>query len=452
MTSRARAVAVIVVLLVLVVAALLARRAIQVVSIGTAYKAKMLCSGIYVSRRGPRDVLADLEVDDLTMMRRITTTIDTDAKSVKATALGLIRREARYRENAGCSLVIDGRMPESQTSPEKVAPATDGFGAVEKLDRLDPILERAFAEPNPQHLRRTRAIVVLHKGRIVAERYATGIGPDTPLLGWSMTKSVFSALVGILVNDGRLSLNTPLQLPGWQTSGDARNRITLDHLLRMSSGLQFDEDPRHQPADVTRMLLAVPDAAAYAMNKKLEVAPGTRWQYSSGNTNIISRVIRNAIHDDHEYAAFPRRALFDRIGMSGAVMETDPSGTFVGSSFMYATARDWARLGMLYSHDGVWDGQRILPEGWIAYSRTPAPSDPRRHYGAHFWLQMPDEFRGSGASLPEDSFHAIGYEAQFVTIVPSRDAVIVRMGLTRYPDAWDHPAFVRDVLAALPTP
>jgi CubicO group peptidase (beta-lactamase class C family) len=425
-------------------------RAVRVVSIGTAYKAKMLCSGVFVSRRDPRDVLADLEADDLARLRRITTSINPDMKSVKATALGLLTRAARYRAGAGCSLVMDGGMPAgSPAGHERVAPAAATRFAVAKLDRLEPILDRAFAEPNPQHARRTRAIVILEKGRIVAERYATGIGPDTPLIGWSMTKSVVNALVGILVKDGRLSLNGPVQVPEWQTPDDPRSRITLDHLLRMSSGLQFDEDPRHQLADVTQMLLGVPDAAAYAVKKDLEATPGTRWQYSSGNTNIIARIMRTVIGDDHQYLAFPHRALFDRIGMSNAVMETDASGTFVGSSFMFATARDWARFGTLYLQDGVWDGQRILPEGWVAYSRSPAPSDSRRHYGAHFWLQMPDEYRGSGASLPDDTFHAIGYEAQFVTIVPSRETVIVRLGLARYPDAWDHPAFVRDVLAAL---
>jgi CubicO group peptidase (beta-lactamase class C family) len=135
--------------------------------------------------------------------------------------------------------------------------------------------------------------------------------------------------------------------------------------------------------------------------------------------------------------------------MSGALLETDATGTFVGSSFMYATARDWARFGILYLQDGVWDGQRILPEGWVTYTRSPAPADPRRRYGAHFWLDVPDEYRATDGSLPNDAFHAVGHEGQFVTVVPSCETVIVRLGLTRYADAWDHAAFVREVLAAL---
>jgi hypothetical protein len=292
-------------------------------------------------------------------------------------------------------------------------------------------------------------VVIVHKGRIVAERYARGIGPDTPLIGWSMTKSVMNALAGILVKEGRLSMDVPVPIAEWQGPRDPRCRITLDQLLRMSSGLRFDEDMRNPLADVTRMLLGVADMSAYATNKELEAPPGTKWHYSSGTSNIIARIMRNVLRDDHEYLTFPRRALFDRIGMAGAILETDVSGTFVGSSFMYATARDWARFGMLYLQDGVWDGQRILPEGWVAYTRSPAPADPRKHYGAHFWLDLPDEYRGTDAALPPDAFHAVGHEAQFVTIVPSRQAVIVRLGLTRFSEAWAHGPFVREVLAAL---
>jgi hypothetical protein len=175
-----------------------------------------------------------------------------------------------------------------------------------------------------------------------------------------------------------------------------------------------------------------------------------RWSYSSGTTNIITYAIRHVIGDSN-YLEFPRRALFDRLGMTSAVMETDAAGTFVGSSFMYATARDWARFGLLYLRDGVWAGERILPEGWVAYTRTPAPNAPDQQYGAHFWLRIPEEFRcgGDRPPLPADAFHAIGYEGQFVTIIPSRELVLVRLGLTRYPCAYDHQVFVHSVLAAI---
>jgi CubicO group peptidase (beta-lactamase class C family) len=196
------------------------------------------------------------------------------------------------------------------------------------------------------------------------------------------------------------------------------------------------------------MLFGAPDMAAFAGHKKLEADPGTRWKYSSGTSMILSQVLRDVLGDD-EYHQFPRRALFDALGMTRAVMEADARGTFVASSYMYATAREWARFGQLYLQDGVWMGKRILPEGWVAYARTPAPADPRSAYGAHLWLSTPAEYRGSDAVLPAHVFHAAGHEAQFVTIVPSHDVVIVRLGRTRYPSAWAHDRFVSAVLVAL---
>jgi CubicO group peptidase (beta-lactamase class C family) len=433
----------------------------RMASIGVAYKAKMLCSGVFVSGRDANEVLADLEVDDLAILRRVGVSIDRSMKTVTADVLGLIERRAAYREGLGCALVPGDKTPYSSTeSAQGQASRAAARTAAERApphaasddvhrERLEPVLDRAFAEPNPLHQRRTRAVVIVHKDRIVGERYASGIGPDTPLAGWSMAKSVMNALAGILVKEGRLSIDRPVPIPEWQKPDDPRRQITLDHLLRMSSGLRFDEDMTSLRADVIHMLLGTTDMAAYAANKGLEAAPGTKWHYSSGTSNIIARIVRNALNDDREYLTFPRRALFHRIGMTSAVLEADAAGTFVGSSFMYASARDWARFGMLYLQDGVWNGERILPEGWVQYTRSPAPADPRRHYGAHFWLDVPDEYRGAAPSLTPDAFHAAGHEAQFVTIVPSQQVVIVRLGRTRYPDAWDHKAFVREVLAAL---
>jgi CubicO group peptidase (beta-lactamase class C family) len=314
---------------------------------------------------------------------------------------------------------------------------------------LKAVIDLAFSETNGQRPRRTRAVVVVQHGRVAGERYAAGIGAETPLIGWSMAKSVMNALAGILVKQGRLTLEGPLPIPAWHRPGDPRSSITLDDLLRMSSGLEFDENMSNPLADVMRMLLDTGDAATYAAARSLIAPPGTKWQYSSGTSNIIACAMRNAFSNYEEYLSFPRRALFDRIGMSGAVFETDAAGTFVGSSYLYATARDWARFGMLYLQDGVWSGERVLPEGWVTYTTSPAPADPLKHYGAHFWLQVPEEYRGTNDRLPAGSFHAVGHEGQFVTVVPSRGVVIVRLGRTRYEGVWDQAAFARDVLAAL---
>ena len=427
--------------------------AVRVAAIGVAYKAKMLCSGIFVAGRDPGRVLADLELDDLAVLRHVTAAVDRQTQSVTATALGIIERRATHRPGAGCALTPnDAPRSDSQSVP-LASPRIDPDASVAPqpaTGALRDVIDRAFAETNPSRPKRTLAVVIIHRGEIVAEQYADGIQPDTPLIGWSMAKSVINALVGVLVRQERLSLQTRAPVPRWQGDNDQRAQITIDHLLRMSSGLRFDEDMTNPLADVSQMLLGVGDMAGYAANKTLESDPATKWHYSSGTTNILAGIIRTVLNDDPEYLTFPRRALFEPLGMDSAVLEADASGTFVGSSFMYATARDWARFGVLYLQDGIWNGNRILPEGWVTYSRSPAPADPRRHYGAHFWLQIPDEYRKSDEPLPGDAFHAAGHEAQFVTIIPSRSVVIVRLGRTRYADAWDHAAFVREILAALP--
>ena len=223
----------------------------------------------------------------------------------------------------------------------------------------------------------------------------------------------------------------------------------MRHLLHMSSGLRLNEVMTSLRSDVIRMLLANDDMAAFVASRDLVAPPGSRWAYASGTSVIIARVIRNVLGNDTAYVRFPRDALFDRIGMTSAVIETDAAGTFVGSSLMYATARDWARFGQLYLNDGTWNGERVLPEGWVDFTRIPAPADSNRAYGAHFWLGVPVEPGRPAVALSAGALQAAGHEGQFITIVPTHDAVIVRLGRTRYGDAWDHAAFVHDVLAKL---
>jgi CubicO group peptidase (beta-lactamase class C family) len=313
-------------------------------------------------------------------------------------------------------------------------------------------VDAAFAEPAPRKLRRTRAVLVLHDGAIVAERYAQGFGPDSALPGWSVTKSVLGALIGILVEEKRLSLEDRALLPEWQLPDDPRAAISVEDLLRMRSGLEFSEiytDPR---ADVTQMLYARSDMAAFAASKRLSAPPGTTWHYSSGTTNILSRIVRQTV-GEREYHEFPRRALFAPLGMSSAVIEADAAGTFVGSSYMFATARDWARFGQLYLDDGAWGGRRILPAEWARFSSIATPQSPDGCYGAHWWLKVPRELGGeteSASRIPRDAFFALGHEGQTLTVIPSRRLVVVRLGLSVYVDAWDHARFIADVAHALP--
>jgi CubicO group peptidase (beta-lactamase class C family) len=420
--------------------------AMPLLSIATAYKAKTLCSEVFVAGRDPDSVLHGLAIDDLAALRAVSTDVNRRAATTTASLVGLARRRAQFRDDLGCALVSHSTAEQHSTrepSRERVAAlpaATTGS--------LEAAIDSAFIEPDAEHLRRTRAVVVLQHGAVVAERYAPGYGPETPMPGWSMTKSVLNALIGVAVKEGALLVDAPTKLRAWSAPGDPRQRITLGDMLRMSSGLEFHEDAGDPHSDLLRMLFESPDMAAFAASKPLSATPGTRWKYSTGTAMIVSRVLREAL-GDARYREFPRQVLFEPLGLTHATLEADESGTFVASSYMYATAREWARFGQLYLQDGVWNGTRILPEGWVKYTRTPAPAAPAGTYGAHFWLATPREYRGPPVDLPSDMFQSVGHEGQFITIIPSRDVVIVRLGRTRVASAWAHDRFVASILAAV---
>lgn len=437
---------------------------LRIAPVGAGYKAKAVCSALFVSGRDLAAILAeDVSADSYLILRMFRTRVDMDARTVTCSLLGLRPRTAAYREGLGCTLASTApgdlspkSLPRAAAPSGSSRPWPDGDAAPEEPSgRLADIIERAFTEPDPKKLRRTRALIIAHKGRVAAERYAAGFSERTPLPGWSMTKGVTGTLTGILVGKGKLSLGRKELLPEWRGAGDPRRDIALSDLLRMRSGLSFQEIYTDPLKDVTRMLFACPDAAGFAAAKPLSAPPGTRWQYSSGTSNILSRIIREAVDGSHEdYLMFPRRALFDKIGMTSAVMEPNAAGDFVGSSFMFATARDWARLGLLYLRDGVWDGERILPDDWVRYSTEPTPQSPDGRYGAHWWLKIPPELGGeteAARRVPADAFFAIGHEGQVLTVIPSRDLVVVRLGLSVIIDAWDHAAFLASVLDALPS-
>jgi CubicO group peptidase (beta-lactamase class C family) len=322
-----------------------------------------------------------------------------------------------------------------------------------RQQKLEQALDRHFSEPGPGKKKATRAVLVVHEGNLVAERYAPGFHAEMPLLGWSMAKSVTNALIGILVQQGKLNIHDPAPVPEWSEPRDPRRRITVDQLLRMSSGLKFDETYKLLHG-VTRMLYRSPDFAAFAAAQPLEIEPDRKWYYSSGTANILARIVRQAAESSGESPLiFMGRHLFDKIGMTSAVFETDSSGTFVGSSYLFATPRDWARFGLLYLQDGQWNGERLLPEGWVRYSTTPTPPAPQGKYGAHFWLNAGAP--GSPGNrpwprIPGDAFSADGYQGQRVVIIPSRKLVVVRFGLTVNPKDMDFERFLADVLEALP--
>jgi CubicO group peptidase (beta-lactamase class C family) len=370
------------------------------------------------------------------------------------------------RAGLGCTLLAGGVEARALPLPDGVAiarrtldpalPWPDGAAgpAAPPAPAVVAAIERAFAEPGPPRpLRQTKAVVVAHEGRLVAERYAPGIDPGRPLLSWSMAKSVTMALVGALVTDGRLDVRAPAPVPEWQTPGDPRGAITLDQLLRQSSGLAFDET-YGATHDVSRMLFTRPDTGAFAAAKPLAAPPDTVWSYSSGTSNIVARIVRDAFGGD--LAAMVRYAserLFDPAGMTSAFFEPDVSGSFIGSSFVFMTARDWARFGELFRRDGAAGGRRILPEGWVRYATTPTPAAPLGRYGAHWWLNAGEPGhpeRRAWPPMPAEAYAARGHSGQWVVVVPSARLVVVRLGLT-LPDVEDDgtPELVAELLDAL---
>ena len=427
----------------------------KIARVTVGYKTKTLCSGVFISKRTPESILSnDLGEGLSTPLQFIIDQIKTEVQEQAATGnlFGLIRRKAIFRPGLGCTLLVGSSeaqlreqidaIPLSSFQPKEL-PKVDRLPSEIDAEKLQAFVDNVFAEKNPNNLPRTRALIVLYDGSIVAEKYAPGFDADTPLIGWSMTKSVTGALVGILVKEGKLSLQDTNLVPQW--SGDRRKDITLKQLLQMNSGLEFTEQCEDPFADCPQMLFSSKNMTAYSADKPLIKEPGSDWDYASGTTNIIAGIIRDAVGGtDLDYLTFPRRALFDRLGMSTAIIETDTVGNFVGSSYMYASARDWARFGLFYLQDGVWENERILPEGWVEFSRTSATVANGR-YGAHFWLMKnyPKQ-----KPLPEDLFLADGYQGQSVIIIPSRKLVLVRLGK----DGWKKRESIEQLLEAIPKP
>jgi CubicO group peptidase (beta-lactamase class C family) len=440
----------------------------QTLSVGTGYAAKRLCSEVYLADRSAEVVWRE----DLALLPLylLSYSMDDERKVATVSSLGLVTQAAAYRDGLGCSLTNGTTVEAVQaTSIDFIEPAStydvtalwpEGEAIQTELPegvdakKLDEALDFAFSEPTPERPYNTRAVVIVYKGRIVAERYAEGFDANTRLLSWSMAKSVTNAMIGVLVKQGKLDIHLPAPVPEWQGAADPRNKISTDDLLRMSSGLSFDET-YGAFGDVTDMLFVQHDAAHRAASTSLESGVGedAAWSYSSGDTNILARIARDVIGDDEVYHRFPADEIFGPIGAYSAVFETDPSGTFVGSSFVYMTARDWARFGQLYLNDGVWAGQQILPKGWVEYSCELTPGTPKGEYGAQWWLNRGNPEGSSNRpypSAPTDLCTASGFETQRVAFIPSRDVVIVRLGLTRKKGDFPTDAFFGRVLEALP--
>jgi len=434
----------------------------QVLMIGAGYYAKMVCSGVFVSGRSPDAVIAeDVRADQSAALGLFSNAVDQDAQTVDVwIPSSFAWQRAVYREGYGCHLALDANQPERSPRPlEPIAPPQQdalwpegGRLAAEALppenrEALYSAVEDAFAETDPERLKRTRGVVVVHRGRLVAEQYAEGFTEETPQLGWSMAKSVTNALAGALAARDQIAVQERAPLAEWDGGDDPRRDITLDNLLRMSSGLEFSEDYGGMLSDVRVMLFLRGDKAGFAARKPLECEPGDCWSYSSGTSNIIAGILQG------EADAGPGLAhelLFAPLGMHTAVFEPDASDTLVGSSYVYASPRDWARFGLLYLRGGEWNGETIFTRDWLDYTLEPSPGSGG-DFGAHVWLDAPaHNDPEAAAAIPEDDFYFLGHDGQMVAVIPSRETVIVRLGLTRDQQRFDHARLVRSILDALP--
>ena len=438
----------------------LAVRPPEMLHVAANYGAKMVCSNVFIAGRDADAVLADdVQAPGHPVLKLLHVRVDRERKLVRAELLGFIGGGmAVYRPGTGCAVVPDGdleRASQYQFTPVKVwAPSAQTpwptGSQPQTVAAVQSLLDQdALAGPG------MRGMVVIHRGQLVAQRYAAGFSAATPLLGWSMTKTVTAALVGLQVADGKLSLQ---QSGFWPDSADPRSRITLSHLMSMSSGLNFNEG-YGDVSDVTRMLYLEPDMAAYTASQPLAQPPGSTWNYSSGTAVLLSRIWQRAADPDRPDAAavlaLPHNRLFAPLGMSSAVMEADARGNMVGSSYMYATAQDWARFGQFLLQDGAWQGKRLLPEGFVEGMQQVAPASGGRYGMGQLWRWGPYSSDEEGHSpdtpykLPADTYWMEGHDGQSVTIIPSRQLVVVRLGLTPERLHYKPQALVAGILKAV---
>lgn len=446
-------------LLVVLYAVIYAWKAFPIIS---GYGAKNMCSCVMLAQRQPDDVIKN-ELSKFPLNLG-SISVNFSDSSATGTVFGLAKRKAIYRKGLGCSLLVEMDEEELRNQHIKLPSSpkldqdtvawpmgnyiTDSLKSKVDTQKLSLVLDSAFAEPGPKKLRRTRAVVVVYDGHIVAERYAPGFTETSKLIGWSMTKSITNALVGILVKQGKLDIDKPAPISTWKD--DERSKITLNDLMHASSGLKWEEN-YGGPSGATNMLFKKKSMGTYAADVPLESEPGKVFYYSSGTTNIISKIIREAVGDDN-YHKLPYEELFYKIGMFNTTIEPDADGTFVGSSYSFGTARDWARFGLLYLNDGVWNGERILPEGWVKYTTTPAPGADRGQYGAQFWLNAGAPGKSETRfypAVPTDLYWADGFEGQNVFIIPSKKLVVVKLSLSQG-DYLDDNMFLAGILEALP--
>jgi CubicO group peptidase (beta-lactamase class C family) len=413
-------------------------RSDRAIRVATGFVAHAICVKTFVSGFDPQAVFS--EISDRAGIRRLRHvlrfSVDRAAKTVDASTLGLFRGRAAFHEGLGCVELLATKEPyllrndvealKVPTTPPLLAEIA-GPGIVEPADpALKAALDHAFEEPAEPPFRRTKAVVVVHDGRVIAERYAAGIGTETPLLGFSMTKSVVNALIGILTQQGLVSPSMPAPIPEWRGANDPRRQIEVEHLMRMTSGLALDET--NSGFDPSSRMFLENDTAGYAVKAPMMAPIGSRWHYSSPTTQLLARIIRDAVGGPEQTLALARRELFNPLGMRNVTLEFDGVGTLQGGTWMLANARDWAKFGLLYLNDGVVGGKRVLHEDWVDFC---AAATLDTDYAAGFWTnrsEHPNAKARVQLGIPRDAFFASGDMGQRIVIMPSQHLVVVRLG------------------------
>jgi CubicO group peptidase (beta-lactamase class C family) len=414
------------------------------------FSAKSIASGHFMDNRTQE--LIENGDNDIDMIDLATNTIVESGNFATASVYGLKERKAIYREGLGVTL-IDSDFDE--TKPYEVPNRTIlnnnlpfPYGNNEPKDtllsnvdyvKLDAAVANAF-DVDGKKDKRTRSLLVIHKDKIIAEKYDTGFNKDSKILGWSMTKSITSAMFGILQKQGKYDIYKPAPIAEWQN--DSRKMITTNDLLHMNSGLEWEEN-YSTICDATKMLFMSEDMSRAQLVKPAAFKPDTHWNYSSGTTNLLSGILRQQFQTHQEYLDFWYSALIDKIGMNSMVIETDMAGNYVGSSYGWATTRDWSKFGLLYLHKGNWNGEQVLDESWVKYSAKPTNTSEGK-YGAQFWLNAGGKF----PDVPREMYYCSGFQGQMVAIIPSLDLVIVRMGLKEDPE-FDFNGMLSGIIGSL---
>lgn len=396
------------------------------------YSAKNTASSVFLAERSLE--FTDENDNNFSPINLTSDEINSQEKSATGSVFGLLKRKAVYRKGLGAVLINDdydaSKTPLVPKRSEADNTTPFPYGNADQIDtvfsninykRLNETIDTIFNSRN-----QTRSVLVVYKDQIIAEKYADNFNKNSLQLGWSMTKSITSTVFGILQCQGKVNVEQSNLFKEWEN--DDRKNITIHNLLQMNSGLEWLED-YNTISDVTKMLFLESDMTKTQISKPLVGKPNETWNYSSGTTNLLSGIIRSQFKTHQEYLDYWYSNLIDKIGMNSMVIETDLSGNFVGSSYAWATARDWAKLGLLYLHNGEWNGEHLFDKDWVQYATTPTPGSDG-WYGAQIWLNAGKRY----PDVPTNMYSFNGYKGQNVFILPSEDLVVVRTGLTKNAD------------------